>query len=100
MFQNWVIFYIIILGADAYWNKGKPPYNLPKSVTLNTFCEPKNYNEAQPPRAVYARPYNRYISKELTEGADLNILDVHSALSYCMAELTVLCEHEQNLRKV
>ena len=49
---------------------------------------------------MHARPYNRYISKELTDGPELNILDVHNAIAYCTAELTVLAEHEQKLFKV
>ena len=89
-----------VSGSDAYWMRDKPPYNLPRSVTLNDFVNPRVVDEAQPVRAVCARPYNRYISKELTEGPELIIHGVHSAISYCMAELMVLAEHEQKLFKV
>ena len=70
------------------------------SVTLNDFCNPKVIDEAQPERAICAKPYNRFVSKELTDGPELNIQDVHNALTYCVKELLIMKECERKLREV
>ena len=87
---------------DATWNRGAPPFSLAMSVTLNTFSRPEVIDEAQPMRAVIARPMKRVINKGLKDGPrrEMNRQAFHSSIRYAMAELQMMSEQEPQLNQV